>query len=145
MAGRNRAAARTALLAVPAILLTAAIPAPAPARPAIPAPPAATFPRWLLLARTPGVIPWPPDRVALLTCAPPGGTHPYPAAACAVLTPVQGDLLRLVPRRNVVCPDEYDPVTVLSTGKWDGKTVRSLRVYGNACEMNRNLGVVALF
>ncbi len=101
--------------------------------------------RWVTLGLRNGSILWPPTKIALLECAPIGGTHPHPREACAVLSKVRGDLSLLKPPPDLICPGNYEPISAWSAGEWDGKLVSGLRVYGNFCELDNILGVVIRF
>src|SRR5690348_5865380 len=60
-------------------------------------------------------------RTAVLTCAPVGGTHSNPAAACATLAAAKGNPADIAPA-DVMCTMEYAPVKVKVLGRWNGKT-----------------------
>jgi Subtilisin inhibitor-like len=77
------------------------------------------------------------DQVDLI-CEPGGGTHPNPAAACAALLEVDGDVERL-PGRDGICIKIYQPVTAVAKGLWKGVPFRFERHYGNRCEMHHAL------
>lgn len=73
-----------------------------------------------------------------LTCAPAGGDHPDPAAACAALE--QPDALEAfapVPR-NVACTELYGgPQVATVVGTVDGQAVRADFSRVNGCEIGR--------
>lgn len=75
-----------------------------------------------------------PERAVTLTCAPaPAGSHPAAAAACAELRASGGDFDALVPREDVMCTKQYDPVVVTAQGVWQGRRVSYERTFGNGC------------
>lgn len=75
-------------------------------------------------------------RVVTLTCDPPGGSHPNPAAACARLAE-QPDLLEpLPPDRR--CTQQYGgPETATITGTWRGQPVDVTHSRTNGCGIAR--------
>jgi hypothetical protein len=75
----------------------------------------------------------------LLRCAPPGGAHPAPAHACAILRTVDGDPAALRPRPGG-CTLEYAPVTAHLDGIWRGRAVTWSRSYSNLCALHRATG-----
>lgn len=79
-----------------------------------------------------------------LTCGPPGGTHPDPAAACRALDEAGGDPERLSDL-GISCAEEHDPVWVSVEGTW-GETAFQLGWnFGNTCEAkDRSGGLVDL-
>ena len=83
-----------------------------------------------------------PTKAALLTCDPDGGTHPAPAAACALLRKVNGDPAKLNVVPDPVCTDEYEPHAVLVRGRWRGRAVKWAHVYTNSCHMKAAGGAV---
>ncbi|MEV4164515.1 SSI family serine proteinase inhibitor [Nonomuraea dietziae] len=78
---------------------------------------------------------------ARLTCGWDGGTHPKAAAACALLTTVEGDLARH-PGERGACTKEHHPHTVSLSGTWNGRNVSYLRTFGNRCVMLLATGAV---
>lgn len=71
-----------------------------------------------------------------LTCRPPGGTHPDPAAACGVLGAAGAQAFVEEPAGE--CSQEYGgPQKALVTGTWRGKKVRSQFTLENGCEIGR--------
>lgn len=68
----------------------------------------------------------------LLTCDPPGGTHPHPWSACRKLHRVGGDFSAL-PDKPMICPFIYAPVTVEAMGWWRWYGVAYSETFGNRC------------
>jgi hypothetical protein len=77
-------------------------------------------------------------RALLLTCDPAGGEHPRAAQACAQLADSNGTFER--DAQDVMCTEEYAPVTVEATGRWRGRLVRFKKTYGNECDMTAHTG-----
>jgi hypothetical protein len=72
-----------------------------------------------------------------LSCDPPGGTHPTPAAACAVLAAKGRTALPPVPK-DMMCTQIFGgPQTAKITGTWLGKPVDSSLSRANGCEISR--------
>jgi nitrous oxide reductase accessory protein NosL len=72
-----------------------------------------------------------------LTCDPPGGTHPNPAAACAALEAKGQTALPPVPK-DAMCTQIYGGAqTAKITGSWHGESVNSTLSRTNGCEINR--------
>ena len=72
-----------------------------------------------------------------LSCDPPGGTHPDPAAACRAL---QANGAKALPpvRKDVACTQVYGGAqTATITGTWQGQRVRSSLSRVNGCEISR--------
>lgn len=82
---------------------------------------------------------------ALLTCNPPGGTHPMTQAACGLLRAVKGDIHRLNKSPDQVCNKRYAPVTVHAYGYWHGRYVNQWKTFGNDCEAEAATGEVFSF
>ncbi|NBE50281.1 SSI family serine proteinase inhibitor [Streptomyces boluensis] len=82
---------------------------------------------------------------ALLTCAPPGGTHPFSQAACGLLSEVDGNIHKLNKTPNHVCTKQYKPVTVHKYGYWNGRNVHQWKTFANACEAEAATGEVFSF
>jgi hypothetical protein len=79
---------------------------------------------------------------AILTCDPPGGMHPQPAAACADLNASGGDFLDL-PGVPGACDDMWDPVQATAFGWWRSPSLRVFsNTYGNICSLYRSTGWV---
>ncbi|GHH86072.1 protease [Streptomyces sulfonofaciens] len=127
MTGRPVATALAAAAAL-ALTLTAEGTASAAA-----APPAAAPAGSLDLSLVASDISQRPVGDATLECAPDGGTHPDPEAACAALTAVQGDFTRLPDVPGRACPAVVDPVTAVATGTWQGVRVSYRETFVNRC------------
>ncbi|MDQ8702829.1 SSI family serine proteinase inhibitor [Streptomyces sp. LHD-70] len=82
---------------------------------------------------------------ALLTCNPPGGTHPTPQAACGLLRDVKGNIHKLDKNPNQMCTKQYKPVTVHAYGHWHGRYVNQWKTFANACEAKAATGEVFTF
>jgi Subtilisin inhibitor-like len=75
-----------------------------------------------------------PERAVTLVCAPTAsGSHPDAASACAELRLAEGDFDALVPRADLMCTKQYEPVVVTAEGVWQGKRVSYERTFGNSC------------
>jgi len=74
---------------------------------------------------------------AELWCNSDGGTHPDPAAACAALGAAGGDPANIPPTPGF-CTMQYDPVTAVAQGYWQGgvQTISFQQTYGNACVLH---------
>lgn len=71
-----------------------------------------------------------------LTCDPPGGTHPDPAAACAALD--AGDAAFAPVSADVACTEIYGgDQTARVTGNWRGEPVDATFSRANGCEIDR--------
>lgn len=83
-----------------------------------------------------GVVP----QVRQLTCNPPGGSHPDPAAACSFLDAAAAagrDPFAPVPD-DAVCTQEYrGPATATVAGTWNGAQVAATFTLTNGCEIAR--------
>ncbi|WP_283134307.1 subtilase-type protease inhibitor [Rhizohabitans arisaemae] len=99
----------------------------------------------LILTIANGESPVPAERVALLFCDPPRGTHPAASRACAQLNQVNGDPAELDVDPGAICPLIYAPVTVTATGVWQQSLVRFERTYGNSCQLRAKTGRVFAF
>lgn len=75
-------------------------------------------------------------RTVTLTCAPDGGTHPSPAAACARLASAWGDPAMIAPKPGVFCVALWDPVTANATGIYFGRPISYTRTFSNMCWLN---------
>ena len=72
-----------------------------------------------------------------LTCDPPGGSHPNPAAACRILQAHGATALPPV-RKDVACTQVYGGAQQATiTGTWQGQRVRSSFSRVNGCEISR--------
>ncbi|MFG1877518.1 SSI family serine proteinase inhibitor [Sphaerisporangium sp. NPDC049003] len=101
--------------------------------------------RALLLTIAKGETATPSDRVVLLQCASPGGTHPRATEACRLLEPVKGDLGDLKISSDTACAKRYEPMTVSASGMWDGHHLYFERTFGNPCELRAYTGAVFNF
>jgi hypothetical protein len=73
-----------------------------------------------------------------LTCEPPGGTHPDPAAACQALQAAGGAGAFRSPRKDVACTEVYGgPETATVTGTVDGATVTMTFSRTDGCQIAR--------
>ncbi|MGW7237599.1 SSI family serine proteinase inhibitor [Streptomyces sp. NPDC054804] len=77
----------------------------------------------------------------LLLCDPPEG-HSRAADACAELDTVGGDIARLTPVRNAMCPMVYAPVTAQARGQWNGRPIEYRETFSNSCGMAARTGPV---
>lgn len=74
---------------------------------------------------------------SMLTCAPPGGDHPDPAAACAALA-VAGTDVFSPPDPDLACTEIYGgPQTASITGTVGGTRVNATFSRTNGCEIAR--------
>jgi len=72
-----------------------------------------------------------------LTCNPPGGDHPDPAAACQALEAAGERSLPAV-AKDRVCTQIYGGAqTAVITGSWRGQPVQSRLSLVNGCEISR--------
>ena len=72
-----------------------------------------------------------------LSCDPPAGTHPDPAAACAVLAD-RGPAALAPAEPGRMCTQEYGgPDTATVTGRWQGREVDTTFGLRNGCEIAR--------
>ncbi|WP_424536088.1 SSI family serine proteinase inhibitor [Sphaerisporangium viridialbum] len=101
--------------------------------------------RALLLTIAKGESATPSDRVVLLQCGSPGGTHPRATEACRLLDPVKGDLGDLKTSSDARCARRYEPMTVSASGMWDGHHLYFERTFGNSCELHAYTGAVFNF
>ncbi|MGH3671103.1 MAG: SSI family serine proteinase inhibitor [Pseudonocardiaceae bacterium] len=77
-----------------------------------------------------------------LRCDPPSGTHPLPEAACRVLGEADGDFTKIPGQPGMMCPDIYDPVTVVASGDFQGRSVTFQHTYPNRCDLARSTAPV---
>ncbi|MGW7425544.1 SSI family serine proteinase inhibitor [Streptomyces sp. NPDC054813] len=77
----------------------------------------------------------------LLLCDPPEG-HSRAADACAELDTVGGDIARLTPVRDAMCPMVYAPVTAQARGQWNGRPIEYRETFSNSCGMAARTGPV---
>ncbi|MDQ0993690.1 SSI family serine proteinase inhibitor [Streptomyces sp. V3I7] len=117
-----------------ALLAAAALLALGPATTAQAAPRDAAQGDWLYLTVTGGDLGSGDTHGTLLLCDPPLG-HAHAAEACAELDAANGDIDRIPPRTDTLCPMIYDPVTAQARGVWKGQRVEYLKTFSNACEL----------
>ncbi|MFF4349635.1 SSI family serine proteinase inhibitor [Streptomyces sp. NPDC001530] len=94
---------------------------------------------WLYLTVTRGDVRSGDTRGTLLLCDPPQG-HPHAAQFCEELRAVKGDISRIPPRADVLCPLVYAPVTASAQGVWDGRRVTYTHTFSNSCVMGAETG-----
>ncbi|WP_329333389.1 subtilase-type protease inhibitor [Streptomyces sp. NBC_00663] len=126
-------AARGALLAAAALLVTGTAPAQATARDT-------RAGDWLYLTVTKGDARSSDTRGTLLLCDPPQG-HGHAAEACADLAAVDGDIAALPPKDGY-CSMIYAPVTAHARGEWNGRPVEYTETFSNGCVMAGRTGSV---
>ncbi|MEU0968784.1 SSI family serine proteinase inhibitor [Streptomyces sp. NPDC005917] len=80
-------------------------------------------------------------RGTLLLCDPPQG-HSRAAEACTELDTVGGDIARIAPAKDAMCPMVYAPVTAQARGTWNGRPIEYRETFSNACEMAVRTGPV---
>lgn len=86
-----------------------------------------------------------PIKVVTLECAPAGGNHPNPKAACADLMPVDGDLNQVGGDQTAACTMEYRPVNASARGHWEGQPISWDAEFPNNCTLATNTGTVFHF
>lgn len=66
-----------------------------------------------------------PTGTVTLSCGtgPTPDTHPYPKEACAEIEAAKGDIAAIPPLPGAGCTDEWDPVLVGVTGRWQGSEI----------------------
>lgn len=72
-----------------------------------------------------------------LTCEPPGGSHPNPAAACQVLAAKGASALPPVPPDRMCTQIFGGPERATITGTWKGTAVSARLNRTNGCEIGR--------
>lgn len=77
-----------------------------------------------------------------LRCAPPGGSHPDPRAACEALDKADGDFAQLKAPQTFACTMELRQVTAIAVGTWEGETVRWHQQFSNPCVLRAETGGV---
>ncbi|MER7840635.1 SSI family serine proteinase inhibitor [Streptomyces sp. NPDC096040] len=77
----------------------------------------------------------------LLLCDPPQG-HSRAAEACAELDTVGGDIARIAPAKDAMCPMVYAPVTAQARGVWNGRPIEYRETFANSCAMAVRTGAV---
>ncbi|MBW8794627.1 MAG: serine protease [Streptomyces sp.] len=80
-------------------------------------------------------------RGTVLLCDPPQG-HSHAAEACAELAAADGDVARLTPAKDAMCPMVYAPVTAQARGQWNGRPVEYRETFSNSCQMAARTGPV---
>jgi hypothetical protein len=79
----------------------------------------------------------------MLSCDPPGGSHPKAAQACEDVAKSNGDLQQLPANANPrACFMIYAPVTVSAQGDWHGQPMRFRAQYPNTCVMRDKTGAI---
>jgi hypothetical protein len=76
-------------------------------------------------------------RTVILTCDPPGGSHPRPTEACDLLDEAGGDFTRLTgdPYAGACLPDLVDPVLATAFGWWQGRLTWYYRWFQHSCHL----------
>jgi hypothetical protein len=120
-------AVRGGLLAAIALLTAGAAPAQA-------APQESLSGNWLYVTVTRGEARSSDTRGTLLLCDPPQG-HAHAVKACEELRTAEGDISRIPPRADVLCPLVYAPVTAAAYGEWNGRPVAYTHTFSNSCAM----------
>ncbi|MFD0148360.1 SSI family serine proteinase inhibitor [Streptomyces sp. NPDC055721] len=80
-----------------------------------------------------------------LGCRPTGGNHPAAALACDALHDADGDFDKLKGDPDMICTDEYDPVTARAEGTYNEVPVSWAKEFGNACELKAKTTPVFAF
>ncbi|MFD0901217.1 SSI family serine proteinase inhibitor [Actinomadura sediminis] len=84
-----------------------------------------------------------PAKVWTLTCDPPGGSHPEPAAACAALAEAEDPF---EPVTSKICTKIYGgPATATVQGTWRGREIDAKFSREDGCELHRWNEVAPLF
>ncbi|MER6273705.1 SSI family serine proteinase inhibitor [Streptomyces sp900105755] len=78
---------------------------------------------------------------AVLLCDPPQG-YSHAAEACAELAATGGDIARITPAKDAMCPMVYAPVTAQARGQWNGRPIEYRETFPNACQMAARTGPV---
>jgi len=79
-----------------------------------------------------------------LSCDPPGGTHPDPAAACAAIDAARDPFAPVPP--DMMCTQQYGgPETATITGTWRGEQVNASYTRTDGCEIARWSKLAAVF
>ncbi|GAB1694556.1 SSI family serine proteinase inhibitor [Krasilnikovia sp. M28-CT-15] len=103
----------------------------APGTPAAAAPTAPASDSALVLAVLPADHSGVPPRLATLECDPDGGSHAAAGSACDDLRMVDGDIAALA--EDGICTREYQPVTAIAVGTWEGNPVAYRETFSNRC------------
>ncbi|MEU9345063.1 SSI family serine proteinase inhibitor [Streptomyces sp. NPDC048278] len=80
-------------------------------------------------------------RGAVLLCDPPQG-YSRAAEACAELAGTDGDVARITPAKDAMCPMVYAPVTAQARGQWNGRPIEYRETFSNSCQMAARTGPV---
>jgi hypothetical protein len=80
----------------------------------------------------------------VLRCDPAGGPHPKKGKACQALAKVNGNPEKLKPA-NVMCTQEYAPITAGIEGTWKGRRIDWSKTYSNPCLMRAATGILLIF
>ncbi|MFF7467471.1 SSI family serine proteinase inhibitor [Streptomyces sp. NPDC008092] len=78
---------------------------------------------------------------AVLLCDPPQG-YSRAAEACAELAAAGGDIARVTPATDALCPMIYAPVTAQASGQWNGRPIEYRETFSNSCQMAARTGPV---
>ncbi|MFE2247243.1 SSI family serine proteinase inhibitor [Streptomyces lavendulae] len=79
-----------------------------------------------------------------LHCPDVNNAHPHAADACARLRRAHGEPGE-VAGDNHLCSREYEPVTAMAEGEWDGQPVAWHKQYPNACNLDSETGPLFRF
>ncbi|GAB1643185.1 hypothetical protein KRMM14A1259_36080 [Krasilnikovia sp. MM14-A1259] len=109
---------------------------PAAAAPAVPASDSA-----MVLAVLPADHSGVPPRFATLECDPDGGSHAASGSACNDLRAVGGDITAIADNGGI-CTREYQPVTAIAVGTWEGNPVTYRKTFSNNCVLLHATGDV---
>ncbi|MGW3448707.1 SSI family serine proteinase inhibitor [Streptomyces sp. NPDC001076] len=96
---------------------------------------------YLYLTVTKGESPSDDARGTILLCDPPQG-YSRAAEACAELDAVGGDIARVTPVKDAMCPMVYAPVTVQARGQWNGRPIEYRETFANSCQLAARTGPV---
>ncbi|MER6080983.1 SSI family serine proteinase inhibitor [Streptomyces sp. NPDC001833] len=80
-------------------------------------------------------------RGTVLLCDPPQG-YSHAAETCAELAATGGDIGRLTPAKDAMCPMVYAPVTAQASGQWNGRPIEYRETFPNSCQMAARTGPV---
>ena len=78
----------------------------------------------------------------LLLCDPVPLGYARAAEACAELTASGGDIARITPAKDAVCPMVYAPVTAQARGQWNGRPIEFRETFANSCQLAARTGPV---
>lgn len=85
-----------------------------------------------------------PAKSWTLNCAPPGGTHPKAADACAALAKAE-DPFKPVPKDQMCTKIYGGPEIATVEGTWQGKEIDTKFTRADGCQLHRWTQVGALF